>query len=169
MDPLKRSPRRQRSALGGAQSLALFSMADTPMTYTQNRDRKNLVLIRELLRELPANCVDFIRAIEPTTTTLTRLAYLRDLRLFFKYLTSEVPCFAGFKANTSAVVDKPNATIHKIVSITDNFFDILLFLLFSVSSYIFPSYMQNIFRAICAFESHHPFYQCYRQKRLQKL
>ena len=72
-------------------------MADNPMTYTQNRDRNNLLLIRELLRELPANCIDFMRAIEPTTTTLTRLAYLRDLKLFFKYLTSEVPLFADLK------------------------------------------------------------------------
>ena len=77
-------------------------MADTP-TYTQNRDRNNLVLIRQLLRELPANCVDFMRAIEPTTTVLTRLAYLRDLKLFFKYLTSEVPYFADLK--TTEITD----------------------------------------------------------------
>jgi len=84
-------------------------MADTPITYVQNRDRGNLILIRQLLRELPSNCVDFIRAIEPTTTTLTRLAYLRDLKLFFKYLTSEVPYFADLK-----VIDITDADLNHI-------------------------------------------------------
>ena len=65
------------------------------LTYVEKRDRDNLVRIREFLRELPANCTDFIRALEPVTTTLTRLAYLRDLKLFFRYLTTEVPIFSG--------------------------------------------------------------------------
>ena len=85
-------------------------MADTPATYTENRDRNNLILIRGLLRELPANCVDFMRAIEPTTTTLTRLAYLRDLRLFFKYLTSEVPTFADKKPTDISDADLNRVT-----------------------------------------------------------
>ena len=62
-----------------------------PLTYVESRDRKSILLIREFLRELPDNCADFVRALEPTTTPLTRVGYLRDLKLFFKYLTTEVP------------------------------------------------------------------------------
>ncbi|MBQ2957150.1 MAG: tyrosine-type recombinase/integrase [Clostridia bacterium] len=64
------------------------------LSFSEQRARDHLVLIRSALKELPDCCSDFIRAIEPTTTALTRLAYVRDLRLFFKFLISEVPVFA---------------------------------------------------------------------------
>lgn len=63
--------------------------------YAQERARDLLYLTREALRELPDVCADFIRAIEPTTQPLTRYAYVTDLKLFFHYLVSECPRFAG--------------------------------------------------------------------------
>lgn len=64
------------------------------ISYAEQRSRDHLILIRETLKELPDCCAEFIRAIEPTTTALTRLAYVRDLKLFFRYLITEVPVFA---------------------------------------------------------------------------
>ena len=50
--------------------------------------------IRELQAELPDVCADFFSAITQTTSSLTRLAYAYDLRLFFQYLCAEQPQFA---------------------------------------------------------------------------
>ena len=50
--------------------------------------------IRELQAELPDVCADFFSAISQTTSSLTRLAYAYDLRLFFQYLCAEQPQFA---------------------------------------------------------------------------
>lgn len=63
------------------------------LTYVQQRDRRNLAQIRELLVNLPSSCTFFIQSIEETTTTLTRLAYARDLQLFFRFLIAEVSEF----------------------------------------------------------------------------
>lgn len=67
-------------------------------TYAQSNARRTTELLRDTLRELPDACHEFIRAIDPTTTPLTRLAYARDLRLFFKFLGDEMKRFGGFTA-----------------------------------------------------------------------
>lgn len=64
------------------------------ISYAEQCSREHLQLIRSSLKELPDCCSEFIRAIEPTTTSLTRLAYVRDLKLFFRYLVTEIPIFA---------------------------------------------------------------------------
>ena len=53
--------------------------------YTQ-RNNKNLETIERLLDELPAFCYDYFLAIDSQTSTLTRLNYAHDLRIFFYYL-----------------------------------------------------------------------------------
>jgi site-specific recombinase XerD len=68
------------------------------LTYSESNARRQTELLRETLSELPIACREFIRAIEPTTTALTRLAYGRDLRLFFKFLGDEMKAFGGFSA-----------------------------------------------------------------------
>ncbi len=69
-------------------------MANQEISYAEQRSRDHVLLVRSMLKELPECCSDFIRAIEPTTTALTRLAYVRDLKLFFRFLVSEIPAFA---------------------------------------------------------------------------
>lgn len=93
-------------------------MADS-LTYVESRDRKNTLLIREFLRELPGNCADFVRYLEPTTTPMTRVAYLRDLKLFFKYLTSEVPEFADLSVTAIADSDLERVTGRHIALYND--------------------------------------------------
>ena len=51
--------------------------------------------LRALLRELPDVCSDYFLAIEQLTGALTRLSYAYDLKLFFQYLSDEIPKFSG--------------------------------------------------------------------------
>ena len=76
-------------------------------TYAQERAKDLLYLTRSVLRDLPPVCADFVRAIEPTTQPLTRYAYVSDLKLFFHYLVSECPRFAG-RTPASITVDDLN-------------------------------------------------------------
>ena len=68
-------------------------MAET-MSYHDQADMKRLDRLRDLEKELPAVCTDFFRSVSQTTSTLTRLAYAYDFRLFFQYLNRENPLFA---------------------------------------------------------------------------
>jgi len=61
--------------------------------YQMHTNEKRMELIRQVAKELPKSCGDFLRAISTTTSTLTRLAYAYDLRIFFTFLTMEMPQF----------------------------------------------------------------------------
>ena len=51
---------------------------------------------KNILAELPEFCILYFRAVEPTTSILTRYGYAVDLRSFFKFLTSgHVDAFSG--------------------------------------------------------------------------
>ncbi len=54
--------------------------------FHQDRNFSNLQKIDELLGELPYCCEDFFRGVEPNTSTLTRLNYCYDLRIFCDFL-----------------------------------------------------------------------------------
>ncbi len=68
-------------------------MADS-MNYHAQADIKRLERLHELQKQLPLVCTDFFRSISQTTSTLTRLAYAYDFRLFFQYLINENPLFS---------------------------------------------------------------------------
>lgn len=55
--------------------------------YYLARNLHNLDLIDKLLTELPPFVEDFLRGVEPRTSTLTRLNYCYDLRIFFYFLS----------------------------------------------------------------------------------
>ena len=63
--------------------------------YAEQRAKELQLLTRDTLRELPDICYDFITAIDSTTQPLTRYAYVSDLKIFFSFLTDELPKFAG--------------------------------------------------------------------------
>ncbi len=54
--------------------------------YHDEQNKKNVLKMRELLKELPGFCKSFFRGIEETTSSRTRLAYAYDLRVFFEFL-----------------------------------------------------------------------------------
>ena len=59
------------------------------LSYREKLDADRIVQIREISRELPQACGDFLRAIAVTTGTFTRLAYAIDLKTFFHFLQTE--------------------------------------------------------------------------------
>ncbi len=67
------------------------------------RDDCNLAKINELCEELPSYVREFIVGIHTRTSTLTRLNYVYDLRIFFDYLSKKV--FRTLKPNEIELVD----------------------------------------------------------------
>ncbi len=72
-------------------------MANAINQYREESDAKRILQIREIVRELPQACSDFIRSIAVTTSTLTRLAYAIDLKTFFHFLQTERVAFSDKK------------------------------------------------------------------------
>ena len=64
-------------------------MVKATSNYYQERNLKNLDRIDGLLAELPSFCEDFLRGVETRTSTLTRLNYCYDLRIFFDFLAKK--------------------------------------------------------------------------------
>ena len=64
-------------------------------SYFKSRDDDNILKLRQLRRELPPFCSEYFMGIEPYTTPLTRLGYARDLKIFFQFLTWEIPEFSN--------------------------------------------------------------------------
>ncbi len=63
--------------------------------YRTSVDEKRMLMIRSLLSDLPRSCGDFIRNITATTSTLTRLAYVYDFGIFFRYIQQECARLGG--------------------------------------------------------------------------
>ena len=61
-------------------------MDQTSMTYHEQTDIDNTLRLREILKTLPPFAKDYFRAIEPTTSTRTRISYAYDIRVFFQFL-----------------------------------------------------------------------------------
>ena len=73
--------------------------------FADERAKELQQLTRNVLRELPEVCFDFIRAIDSTTQPLTRYPYANDLKLFFGFLVSELPKFADKTVSALDVTD----------------------------------------------------------------
>ena len=68
--------------------------------YRQKTDENRINRIRSITNGLPKACMDFIRSISMSTSTLTRLAYAYDLRVFFNFLIAERILFADMTLTT---------------------------------------------------------------------
>ena len=66
---------------------------DKKVTYHEQTDVENTLRLRDVLKTLPPFCKDFFRAIEPRTTTKTRISYAYDIRIFFQFLLEQNPMF----------------------------------------------------------------------------
>ncbi len=64
--------------------------------YFKERDKQITLRLREIRNQLPEFCEEFFVGVEPQTTTLTRLNYSYDLRIFFDYLIHHVRAFRGY-------------------------------------------------------------------------
>ncbi len=68
-------------------------MEQTQLTYHEQVNVNNTLRLRELLKTMPGFAKDYFRAIEPTTSTRTRISYAYDIRVFFQFLLDENPMF----------------------------------------------------------------------------
>lgn len=73
------------------------SMLNQKPDYRKEQEMKLNLRIRELEKELPSSVTEFMRSIAASTSSLTRLGYAYDLRLFFRFLISERVRFANLE------------------------------------------------------------------------
>lgn len=78
------------------------------VSYFTERNNKNTIRTRRILKDLPEFCYDFFTGVENTTSSLTRLNYAYDLRVFFDYLFNETNVFNGKNINTLETKDLEN-------------------------------------------------------------
>lgn len=74
-------------------------------SYHSDTDKNNTLLLREKLEYLPKFSKNFFRAIEPTTSSRTRIAYAYDLGVFFDYLIDTSPYFSNKKVSEISLED----------------------------------------------------------------
>lgn len=74
-------------------------------TYHEQNDMENTRKLREVLKTLPSFAKDYFRAIEPTTSTRTRISYAYDIRLFFRFLIDENPHYKNYETTDFKVSD----------------------------------------------------------------
>lgn len=55
------------------------------ITYHEQTDIQNILKLRAILKTLPDFCKDYFRAMDPLTTTKTRISYAYDIRIFFQF------------------------------------------------------------------------------------
>ena len=84
--------------------------------YYRERNVNNLEKIDALLQELPSFCEDFLRGVETRTSSLTRLNYVYDLRIFFDFLSKKK--FRG--------MDVHEITLEELETVTDTDLEIFL-------------------------------------------
>jgi site-specific recombinase XerD len=129
-------------------------MAESINQYREEIDAKRILQIREITKELPQACSDFLRAIAISTGTFTRLAYAIDLRTFFRFLHEERISFS----------DKPVILLddHDLEKLTRNdmiaYTEYLTYYLkssddASVPNKIFVNHELSIKRKLCAIRS----------------
>ena len=71
----------------------LQDISSRASTYHDQKDIQNILALREVLKTLPGFAKSYFRAIEPTTSTKTRLSYAYDVRTFFRFLQDSNPYF----------------------------------------------------------------------------
>ena len=76
---------------------------DKKVTYHEQTDVENTLRLRDVLKTLPPFCKDFFRAIEPRTTTKTRISYAYDIRIFFQFLLEQNPAFKDWSMDSFTV------------------------------------------------------------------
>lgn len=82
-------------------------------SYAKSMAQHHVLLIREQLQDMPSVVSEFIHSMDDQYTTLTRLAYILDLKVFFDYLLAESPAFA-YKQRVSLTHDDM-----RLISLTD--------------------------------------------------
>lgn len=66
---------------------------DKKITYHEENTQSNTLKLREVLATMPQFSKDYFRSIEPNTSAKTRISYVYDIRVFFRFLIQANPLF----------------------------------------------------------------------------
>lgn len=66
---------------------------DKKITYHEENTQSNTLKLREVLATMPRFSKDYFRSIEPNTSAKTRISYVYDIRVFFRFLIEVNPLF----------------------------------------------------------------------------
>lgn len=80
-------------------------MAKDIKTYQEQIFIDNTLRLREILSTLPSFIKDYFRAIEPSTSSKTRISYAYDIRVFFNFLIENNPIFSAYTTNQFTIKD----------------------------------------------------------------
>ena len=80
-------------------------MAKDIKSYYEQLYIDNTLRLREILRTLPSFVRDYFRAIEPSTSSKTRISYAYDIRVFFAFLIENNPVFRGYTTSQFTLQD----------------------------------------------------------------
>ena len=78
------------------------------LTYHEQNFIDNTIRLREILTTLPPFAKEFFRAIEPTTSSKTRISYAYDIRVFFRFLLENNPAFKNYEITDFTISDIEN-------------------------------------------------------------
>ena len=124
-----------------------------PLNYHSQADIKRLERLRTMEKELPVVCTDFFRSVAQTTSTLTRLAYAYDFRLFFQYLTSENPLFADVEPRLMTDNDFGKITMRDIDRYQDYLSQYYVVDEENGESHVVQNHELGIMRKLCSLRS----------------
>ena len=132
--------------------------------YREETDAKRILQIREILRDLPPACSDFIRSIAVTTSTLTRLAYAIDLRTFFIFLQKERVAFSDKMLRMMDDQDLGKLTQSDLIAYTEYLTYYLKTDDCSVPNKAYVNHELSIKRKLCSIRSFYDF--LFRNQRI---
>lgn len=82
--------------------------------YHEEEAKRNILKLRQKLKELPPYCKEFILSLETTTTARTRLGYIQDMQIFFRFLLEMNPIFKNKTVSDITLNDLEQLTISDI-------------------------------------------------------
>lgn len=80
------------------------------LTYHEQQAANNTMKLREVLKTMPDFSNTYFRAMETTTTTKTRISYVYDIRLFFKFLIACNPTYKDYETKDFKLSDLEKVT-----------------------------------------------------------
>lgn len=81
-----------------------------PKTYHEQTYIDNTLQLRDILHTLPPFAKDFFRAMEPVTSSRTRISYAYDIRVFFQFLLHENPAYRNYQMEDFRLSDLEQIT-----------------------------------------------------------
>lgn len=128
-------------------------MAERLNRYRDELDAKRILQIRDITRNLPQACSDFLRSIAVSTSSLTRLAYAIDLNTFFSFLHDERIEFSQKELKLMNDQDLEKLTRNDIIAYTEYLTYYLKSTDDSVPNRIFVNHELAIKRKLCTIRS----------------